>query len=202
MFHGEEVANQFEHFQKFLGEASPIKDFKSSSHLIKKKLSADVANSMVKEIYDEKIKEAMSQTDNNKAYAPDGFSFLFFKKARSIVGRDVCEVVREFYVTGEMLREINSTLIYLILKIQTPDKVTDFRLIACCNVIYKCISKVITNRMKGLLGDYVGLNQSAFVSKRHIQDNILLSQELLKGYDRKDGPNRVAMKIDIQKAYD
>ncbi|GJW95770.1 RNA-directed DNA polymerase, eukaryota, reverse transcriptase zinc-binding domain protein [Tanacetum coccineum] len=32
--------------------------------------------------------------------------------------------------------------------------------------------------------------------------NILLSQELLKGYDRKDGPNRMAMKVDIQKAYD
>ncbi|GJY19322.1 hypothetical protein Tco_0390813 [Tanacetum coccineum] len=36
----------------------------------------------------------------------------------------------------------------------------------------------------------------------HIQDNILLSQELFKGYDRKEGLKRVAMKIDIQKAYD
>ncbi|GKF31092.1 RNA-directed DNA polymerase, eukaryota, reverse transcriptase zinc-binding domain protein, partial [Tanacetum coccineum] len=47
----------------------------------------------------------------------------------------------------------------------------------------------------------VGLNQSAFVPNRHIQDNILLSQELLRGYERKDGPKRVAMKIDIQKSY-
>ncbi|GJX02367.1 hypothetical protein Tco_0186280 [Tanacetum coccineum] len=31
---------------------------------------------------------------------------------------------------------------------------------------------------------------------------LLLSQELLKGYDRKDGRNRVAMEIDIQKPYD
>ncbi|GJY95089.1 hypothetical protein Tco_0511450 [Tanacetum coccineum] len=33
-------------------------------------------------------------------------------------------------------------------------------------------------------------------------DNILLSQELLKGYDRKVGPKRWALKIDIAKAYD
>ncbi|GKC97045.1 RNA-directed DNA polymerase, eukaryota, reverse transcriptase zinc-binding domain protein [Tanacetum coccineum] len=56
--------------------------------------------------------------------------------------------------------------------------------------------------MKVGLGMIVGLNQSAFVPNRHIQDNILLSQELLKGYDRKEGPKRIAMKIDIQNAYD
>ncbi|GJR44770.1 RNA-directed DNA polymerase, eukaryota, reverse transcriptase zinc-binding domain protein [Tanacetum coccineum] len=38
-------------------------------------------------------------------------------------------------------------------------------------------------------------------SSLHIQDNILSSQELLKGYERKEGPKRVAMKTDIQKSY-
>ncbi|GKE42864.1 RNA-directed DNA polymerase, eukaryota, reverse transcriptase zinc-binding domain protein, partial [Tanacetum coccineum] len=61
---------------------------------------------------------------------------------------------------------------------------------------------IITKRMKNALGKIVGLNQSAFVPNRHIQDNISLSQELLRGYDKKDGPNRFAMKIDIQKSYD
>ncbi|GJU94314.1 hypothetical protein Tco_1319070 [Tanacetum coccineum] len=56
--------------------------------------------------------------------------------------------------------------------------------------------------MKNALRKIVGLNQSDFVPSRLIQDNILLSRELLRGYDRKDGPNRVAMKIYIQKAYD
>ncbi|GJT90597.1 RNA-directed DNA polymerase, eukaryota, reverse transcriptase zinc-binding domain protein, partial [Tanacetum coccineum] len=36
----------------------------------------------------------------------------------------------------------------------------------------------------------------------NITDNLLLSQELLKGYDCKKGPKRCSMKIDIQKAYD
>ncbi|GJW00473.1 RNA-directed DNA polymerase, eukaryota, reverse transcriptase zinc-binding domain protein [Tanacetum coccineum] len=39
-------------------------------------------------------------------------------------------------------------------------------------------------------------------AEMHIQDNILLTQELLRGYDRKHGAKRCAMKIDIQKAYD
>ncbi|GJZ75843.1 RNA-directed DNA polymerase, eukaryota, reverse transcriptase zinc-binding domain protein [Tanacetum coccineum] len=45
-------------------------------------------------------------------------------------------------------------------------------------------------------------NKSAFIPGRHIQDNILITQELLKGYKRKQGAKRCAMKIDIQKAYD
>nr|GEZ55904.1 hypothetical protein [Tanacetum cinerariifolium] len=106
-------------------------------------------------------------------------------------------LLRNFFASGKLLKEINSTLISLVLKIQTPCKVNDFRPIACCNVIYKCISK-----LKESLGMLVDENQSAFVPNRHIQDNILLLQELLRGYDRKEGPNRVAMKVDIQKAYD
>ncbi|GKD39369.1 hypothetical protein Tco_1259576, partial [Tanacetum coccineum] len=37
---------------------------------------------------------------------------------------------------------------------------------------------------------------------RNIQDNILLTQELLKGYNKKGGAKRCALKIDITKAYD
>ncbi|GKA13247.1 hypothetical protein Tco_0692893 [Tanacetum coccineum] len=84
----------------------------------------------------------------------------------------------------------------------TPNKVSDFMPIACCNVLYKCISKVLTNRIKKGLEMVVSSNQSAFISGRYIQDNILLTQELLKGYNRKNGPNRCALKIDLQKAYD
>nr|GEW16363.1 RNA-directed DNA polymerase, eukaryota, reverse transcriptase zinc-binding domain protein [Tanacetum cinerariifolium] len=55
---------------------------------------------------------------------------------------------------------------------------------------------------KSSKGKLVNINQSAFVVGRQIQDNILSSQELLKGYDQKGGPKRVAFKIDIQEAYD
>ncbi|GJZ50731.1 RNA-directed DNA polymerase, eukaryota, reverse transcriptase zinc-binding domain protein [Tanacetum coccineum] len=81
-------------------------------------------------------------------------------------------------------------------------KVSDFRPIACCNVVYKCISKIITNRIKSGLAKLVQNNQSAFIPKRVIQDNIMLSQEILRGYGRKNGPKRCAIKIDLQKAYD
>ncbi|GJT07883.1 RNA-directed DNA polymerase, eukaryota, reverse transcriptase zinc-binding domain protein [Tanacetum coccineum] len=84
----------------------------------------------------------------------------------------------------------NATLLTLVLKVSNASKVTEYRPIACCNVLYKCISKIITNRIKSSLNKLVNGNQSTFIPGRMIQDNILLSQELLKGYDRKVGPKR------------
>nr|GEY09617.1 RNA-directed DNA polymerase, eukaryota, reverse transcriptase zinc-binding domain protein [Tanacetum cinerariifolium] len=118
-------------------------------------------------------------------------NFAFFHK-----------VLKEFFAKGKLLGELNATLITLVPKISTPNKVSDFRPIACYNVTYKCISKIITNRIKNVLDSIVHKNQSAFIPDRQIINNILLTQELLKGYDCKKGPKRCFMKINIQKSYD
>ncbi|KAK9073221.1 hypothetical protein SSX86_007545 [Deinandra increscens subsp. villosa] len=79
---------------------------------------------------------------------------------------------------------------------------SDYRPIACCNILYKCISKVLSNRIKAGLDSIVSENQSAFIPGRKISDNILLTQEIMLNYHRQIGPPRCAFKVDIQKAYD
>ncbi|GJX00245.1 RNA-directed DNA polymerase, eukaryota, reverse transcriptase zinc-binding domain protein [Tanacetum coccineum] len=170
--------------------------------LFKKKLSDDEANFMIREVNDREIKDAMFSIGDNKAPGPDGFSAKFFKNAWHIVCKDVCRAVKEFFSNGQLLGELNATIISLVPKIESPFKVSEFRPIACCNVVYKCISKILTRRIKGCLDKLINLNQSAFIPGRQIQDNILLAQELVKGYGRSGGPKRITCKIDIQKAYD
>ncbi|GJW02004.1 putative RNA-directed DNA polymerase, partial [Tanacetum coccineum] len=202
-FEGEDVATQFvNHFHQFLGVSSETQEIRSPESLFTKKITSEQSNHMVRSVEDEEIKRAMFSIDNDSAPGPDGYSSKFFKASWSIVGPDVCKAVKDFFGNGRILKEINNTTISLIPKMSTPQKVTDYRPISCCNVIYKCTSKIISNRMKGGLAGIVDQNQSAFLSGRCISDNILLTQELMKGYHLNRGAARCAFKVDIQKAYD
>ncbi|XP_075659292.1 uncharacterized protein LOC142629211 [Castanea sativa] len=52
---------------------------------------------------------------------------------------------------GNMVNEINFTYIVLIPKIKVSEKITDYRSISLCNVIYKIIAKVLANHLKQIL---------------------------------------------------
>ena len=60
----------------------------------------------------------------------------------------------------------------------------------------------MANRMKQFMPTLVGNNQCAFIPRRSISDNILMAQELVRGYNRSSLSPRCAIKIDLQKAFD
>lgn len=87
-------------------------------------------------------------------------------------------------------------------KVEGPTRMSQFRPISCCNVIYKCISKLIASRLKRVVASIVSLNQSAFIPKRSIGDNIMLAQAVCRDYHLSKGPARCLIKLDIHKAFD
>lgn len=88
-------------------------------------------------------------------------------------------------MTRDTCYAINTTVVTLVPKILAPAKVKDYRPIACCTTLYKIISKVITRRIKLVISELVGKAQSAFIEGRSIVDNILVSHEIFKSYNRK-----------------
>ena len=89
------------------------------------------------------------------APGPDGMSSIFYKSFWHIVGEDVTAVVLQALNLGIVPKSINTTFITLIPKIKNPMKVSDFRPISLCNIIYKLIAKVVVNRLKKFLADSV-----------------------------------------------
>ena len=98
--------------------------------------------------------------------------------------------------------DCNATRLVLIPKISSPNTTTDFWPIACCNVMYKVISKLLCNRLKKVLPVLINECQGAFVNGQELLFNVLLSQEIARGYTRKYLSPRCMMKIDLRKAYD
>ncbi|GJS84290.1 sodium/hydrogen exchanger 6 [Tanacetum coccineum] len=159
-------------------------------------------HNQVRDVSNDEVKSFIFSIEDDRAPGPDGFTAAFFKKAWDVVGGDITCVVRDFFSNGKLLKELNHTIISLIPKVTTPTCINDYRPISCCNVLYKCISKIIANGVKEDLTDIVSINQSAFVLGRRISNNIFLTQELIRNYHRRRGPPRCAFKVDIQKAYD
>jgi len=95
------------------------------------------------------------------------------------VGEDVTDAVLEFLKYGRLLQGTNATIITLVPKRKNPFSMGDYRPISCCNVVYKCITKILANRLRVGLNDVVSQNQGAFIPGRSIAENILLAQEIV-----------------------
>jgi hypothetical protein len=109
------------------------------------------------------------------APGPDGFLGSFYHKAWSVVGACVEDAVLELFGSGQLLKEVNSTIITLVPKKRNPSSMGEYRPISCCNVIYKCITKVLANKLLPGLVEVVSPNQWAFIPGRSIGGNILLA---------------------------
>ena len=138
------------------------------------------------------------------APGPDGMNALFYQKYWHVVGNDVIAAVLDFLNSGIMIPDINYTHIILIPKVKSLERISDFRPISLCNVIYKIISKAMANRLKQILPQLIAPFQSAFVLGRLIIDNILMAYETLHAMHckRTGKKGSLAMKLDISKAYD
>lgn len=128
----------------------------------------------------------------------------FYKKHWGIVGSDVCKGVREMVSSGQILRKINYTHVTLIPKVKKAVQMTQLRPISLCNMLYKIMAKVLTNRLKCILPNIISPTQSAFIPGRLIFDNYLVAAEVAQYMHKRSlGMNGLmALKLDVNKAYD
>lgn len=155
-----------------------------------------------REVTVEEVHKVLFSMPSNKSPGPDGYTFEFFRSAWPVIGQDFTVAIQSFFLKGFLPKGINSTILALIPKKLEAKEMRDYRPISCCNVLYKVISKIIANRLKGLLPLFIAPNQSAFVKDRLLMENLLLATELVKDYHKESISSRSAIKIDISKAFD
>lgn len=148
------------------------------------------------------IKNALVSMPSEKTPRPDGFTKEFYIAAWSIIGKNFVTSVQSYFEKRHMPSGVNATILALIPKKFDTQNMKYFRLIACCNAIYKVISKILANRLKTLLPEAIQPNQILFIKGCLLLKNVLLATELVKDYHKDSISPWCALKIDITKAFD
>ena len=67
------------------------------------------------------------------------------------MGDDFIRAVLYFFRSGNIFQSTYFTIVTRVPKIPKPSYMVDFRPISYCNVVYKCIAKILANKLKQCL---------------------------------------------------
>ena len=170
--------------------------------LMKYRCTKEDCRQLEGEASEEEIRKVLFSIPSHKSPGPDGSLSEFFRTAWPVIGADFIVAVQSVFKYGFLPKEVNSTILVLVPKKVDSMEMKDYRPIACCNVLYKVVSKILANRLKKILPSVITKNKSAFIKGRLLMENVLLASELVKDYHKDSVTHRGVMKIDISKAFD
>ncbi|KAL5570777.1 hypothetical protein UlMin_020374 [Ulmus minor] len=192
------------YFDTLFSSSSPSSvDFDRVLDSIERKVTPQQNEQLEQAFVAKDVKTAVFQMAPTKSPGADGMSAIFYQKFWRIVGEEVTAACLGFTNGGLSLGSINETIITLLPKIKNPTRITEFRPISLCNVLYKIISKMLANRLRRIMGTIISEEQSTFIPGRLISDNAIIGFECLHAIKRrKTKKNYLALKLDMAKAYD
>lgn len=152
---------------------------------------------------EQEVYRALMTLGPNKSAGPDGINASLIQQQWASFKPAVLAQVKEFFETCHMPSNISRSNLILIPKIEDPVKVTDFRPISVCNIIYKIISKILTLRLKPYIALCISKSQCAFLPGREISESIILFREVLHSFNQSGYRNKeFCLKVDLAKAFD
>lgn len=112
----------------------------------------DVDNGMLLAQFNiSEFKKVVFSMHSDKAPGPNGLNPAFYKRYWHLCGMEIYHAATSWLNNGEFPSQIMETNMVLIPKKDNLESMRDLRPISLCNVLYKIISKVLSNRLKPLL---------------------------------------------------
>ena len=89
----------------------------------------------------------------------------------------------------------------LITKNDKSKEVGDFKPISVLNALAKIISKVLANKLRDFLGDFIEDHQTGLLKSRSTLDSITITQNVIQ-FSKRNKVSGFMLKLDFEEAYD
>ena len=107
------------------------------------------------------VMRSLASLGPDKAPGPDGINARLLQQQWEVFRPAIMGQVNNFFQNDLLPSSIARSNLVLVPKCENPAKVTDFRPISVCNVIYKLISKILATRIKPYIAACISENQCA-----------------------------------------
>ena len=127
----------------------------------------------------EKVKEVVWSYDGYKSADPGDFSLEFFKQSWDAIKEDVFRFVSDFHSIDKLTKACTTSFLTHIPKLKNLQSLSKFRPISLVGSLYKILAKLLSKRLRRVVGNLISLNQSTFVLERNILDGVLMANEIM-----------------------
>jgi hypothetical protein len=114
-----------------------------------RRLSVVEGSGLTRPFSESEVKDAVWDCDSFKSPGPDGVNFGFIKDFWEEMKGDVMRFISEFHRNGKLTKGLNSTFIALIPKVDSPQRLNDFRPISLVGNLYKILAKLLQQTADG-----------------------------------------------------
>uniref|UniRef100_A0A803SUG8 Reverse transcriptase domain-containing protein n=1 Tax=Anolis carolinensis TaxID=28377 RepID=A0A803SUG8_ANOCA len=200
------IMAQFKKFYSKLYSKDQIESDKISQFICNQKLeklSEKQREILNKEITDKEIKRAIDKMEGNKAPGPDGLSGIYYKVFAEETIPYLKKIMNQILENQKIPDSWRNATITMIPKEgQDLKNVKNYRPISLLNSDYKIFTTILAERMKEFLKDWIGEEQTGFLPKRQMKDNVREIINIIEFYEFTKKDELALLTIDMEKAFD
>ena len=145
--------------------------------------------------------DALNSMNINKSPGCDGLTVEFYRYFWKEIKDLVVGSLNEGLCKGELSLSQRQAVLTLIHKKGARTSLDNWRPISLLNVDYKIAACALAQRLKGVIGNIVSLDQTGFMKNRSALENIRLVQDVIDFCELECIPGMIAF-IDFKQAYD
>jgi len=120
---------------------------------------------LIKPFAMEEIKKVVMGMKENSAPGPNGYGVVFFKRFWEFLKDDMGAMFGDLYKGDLDVKSLNYGVITLVPKLKEANNIKHFRPIYLLNVDFKCITKVLTNRLVPVARSIIGKKSDWFCQR-------------------------------------